>query len=201
MTTCLILFGLSIAFGLGFAYLAYNYQMSKVVSRPARMPAGGGTDGAFFGFTLVGLNGRPVPLDQFRGKKVVIMNVASHCGFTGQYHLWEKFYCKHKDRVVVLGFPCNDFAGQEPGSSEDIARFCHENFGITFPMFEKICVKGPDQDPLYRWLTDPGQNGWNRQSPTWNFSKYLIDENGQLTHFFGPYVQPDNKVFARAINA
>jgi len=101
--------------------------------------------------------------------------------------------------VAVLGFPCNEFGNQEPGRAEEIRAFCSRNYGVTFPIFEKVNVKkGDNQAPLYRWLTDPEQNGWNDQVPSWNFCKYLINEYGELTHFFASAVKPDNQEFKEA---
>lgn len=154
---------------------------------------------SFFQFTVNSLDGRPVSLEQYKGKKIIVLNVASKCGYTPQYADWEKFYEAHKDKVVVLGFPCNDFMGQEPGSAEDIAEFCQKNYGVSFPMFEKVHVKGDEIAPVYKWLTDPAQNGWNSQEPTWNFCKYLINEKGELSHFFASKVKPDSPEFLAAM--
>lgn len=154
---------------------------------------------SLFDFTLNGLDGKPVALSQYKGKKVVIINTASECGYTPQYADWETFYKQHKDKVVVLGFPANNFGGQEPGSSEKIATFCQKNYGVTFPLFEKIDVVGAKQAPLYKWLTTKSLNGWNEQAPGWNFSKYVVDENGKLTHFFASGVKPGDAGFKRAV--
>jgi glutathione peroxidase len=154
---------------------------------------------SFFQLEANSLEGQPVSMDQFRGKKVVVLNVASKCGYTPQYADWEAFFKQHSARVVVLGFPCNDFMSQEPGSASDIAAFCEKNYGVTFPMFEKVRVKGADKSPVYQWLTDPMQNGWNSQEPSWNFCKYVVDETGRLTHFFGSKIKPDNLEFRQAI--
>ncbi|MEO6758930.1 MAG: glutathione peroxidase [Saprospiraceae bacterium] len=153
----------------------------------------------FYDFTVNDLDGNPVSLEQFRGKKIVVLNTASQCGYTPQYADWEAFYEANQDKVVVLGFPCNDFGGQEPGSSHDISTFCTQNYGITFPMFEKLDVKGPNKAPLYKWLTSPFQNGWNSQEPTWNFCKYVLDENGTLIKFFDSPVKPNNPAFLQAM--
>jgi glutathione peroxidase len=153
---------------------------------------------SFFSFTVNSLDGQPVSLEQFRGKKIVVLNTASECGYTPQYADWQKYYEENKATTVVLGFPSNDFGGQEPGSEAEIAAFCQKNYGVTFPMFEKVTVKGEGKAPLYRWLTDPNQNGWNSQEPTWNFSKYLINEKGELTHFFTQKIKPDNPEFLQA---
>lgn len=154
---------------------------------------------AFFNFTMNGLDGRHVSFEQFRGKKVILLNVASECGYTPQYADWEKFYEANKEEVVVLGFPCNDFGAQEPGSATEIQSFCQKNYGVTFPMFEKVSVKGDAKAPLYRWLTDPQQNGWNSQEPSWNFCKYVVDEHGKLTHFFPSKVKPGDTEFLKAM--
>ncbi|MBL7798572.1 MAG: glutathione peroxidase [Saprospiraceae bacterium] len=174
------------------------FDTSKVASRPAEAGAASKSKTSFFDFTVNSLDGAPVRLEQFRGKKIIVLNVASKCGYTPQYADWEKFYSEHKDNTVVLGFPCNDFMGQEPGSAEEIAAFCESNYHISFPLFEKVHVKGDEKAPLYRWLTDPAQNGWNSQEPTWNFSKYLINEKGELTHFFASKVKPDSPEFLAA---
>ncbi len=154
---------------------------------------------SIFQFTLNSLDGKPVSLDQFKGKKIILLNVASECGFTPQYADWQKFYDANKESVVVLGFPSNDFGAQEPGSATEIGSFCQKNYGVTFPMFEKVAVSGAAPAPLYKWLTDPAQNGWNSQAPNWNFCKYVVDEKGQLTHFFASNVKPDNAQFLEAM--
>ena len=103
---------------------------------------------------------------------------------------------------MILGFPANDFKGQEPGSNQDIAAFCKANYGVTFPLSEKASVlKGPGQHPVYKWLTEPSQNGWNNQEPSWNFSKYLVDEKGKLVNYFGPSVSPGGKEMQKAVAA
>ena len=154
---------------------------------------------SLYDFTVKSLDGKPVSLSGFKGKKVVILNVASKCGFTPQYADWEKFYKEHGNKVIVLGFPANNFGSQEPGSSEEIASFCQKNYGVTFPMFEKVSVLGADQSPLYKWLTDKSLNGWNDKVPTWNFCKYVINEKGELTHFFASKVKPDDEEFKKAV--
>lgn len=154
---------------------------------------------SLYDFTVKSIEGKPVALSQYKGKKVVILNVASKCGFTPQYADWEKFYKEHKDKVVVLGFPANNFKEQEPGSNEEIASFCQKNYGVTFPMFEKVDVLGDKQAPLYAWLSNPALNGWNDKVPSWNFCKYVVNEQGQLTHFFPSKVKPDDAEFRKAI--
>lgn len=126
-----------------------------------------------------------------KNKKVLIVNTASDCGYTNQYAELEKLYQLHKDKLVVLAFPANDFKEEEKGSDEEIAIFCKINFGVSFPVMQKSVVrKRAEQHEVYQWLTDANKNGWSKQSPTWNFSKYLINENGILTHYFEPSVSP-----------
>lgn len=167
--------------------------------KTATRPPGTETPTSFFQFTVNSLDGQPVALEQYRGKKIIVLNVASECGYTPQYADWEKFYKEHSDKFVVLGFPCNDFGGQEPGSEKEIATFCQKNYGVTFPMFEKVHVKGPEKAPLFQWLTDAAQNGWNTQEPTWNFCKYVINEKGELTQFFASGVKPESPEFKAAL--
>lgn len=159
-----------------------------------------GAKGNLFDFTATSLEGKKVALKEYAGKKVIILNVASKCGFTPQYADWEQYFEKNKDKVVVLGFPANDFMGQEPGTEEDIAAFCKKNYGVSFPMFSKVSViKGPEQHPLFKWLSTKELNGWNDKDPTWNFCKYVINEKGELTHFFGSKVTPADADFQKAM--
>ncbi|UFH53985.1 glutathione peroxidase [Spirosoma sp. KNUC1025] len=163
---------------------------------PANAPA---PAKSLYDFTVKSIDGKPVSLSGFKGKKVVILNVASKCGFTPQYADWEKFYKEHGDKVVVLGFPANNFKNQESGSNDEIATFCKKNYGVTFPMFEKVSVLGDDQAPLYKWLSTKDMNGWNDKVPTWNFCKYVINEKGELTHFFASKVKPEDEEFKQAV--
>jgi glutathione peroxidase len=126
--------------------------------------------------------------------------VASFCGYTGQYDGLEKLYEANKNKLVILGFPANNFGAQEPGKDEEIASFCRLDYGVTFPIFKKSSVLKPDQNSVYKWLSDPQLNGWNNKTPMWNFCKYVVDENGTLTHFFGSAIAPDSKEMTEAIN-
>ncbi len=175
------------------------FDATKIAARPNDQPLALKMTDTFFQIKVNSLSGEPVSLEQYKGKKIIILNVASKCGYTPQYADWEKFYSENKETVVVLGFPCNDFLSQEPGTAEDIATFCEKNYGVTFPLFEKIHVKGDEKSPVYQWLTDPAKNGWNSQEPSWNFCKYLINENGELTHFFASKVKPDTPEFVAAL--
>lgn len=154
---------------------------------------------SFHTLSATDIDGQTIKLSAYKGKKIVVLNVASKCGYTPQYADWQKFYEKNKSTFVVLGFPCNQFMGQEPGTAEEIETFCQLNYGVTFQMFDKIDVKGQNQSPVYKWLTDPKKNGWNSQEPTWNFAKYLVDENGKLLNYFGPKIKPDSPEFLAAL--
>ena len=145
------------------------------------------------------IDGQTLNMSKYKGKKIIILNVASKCGYTPQYADWQAFFEKNNSKFEVLGFPCNQFLGQEPGTAEEIESFCQKNYGVTFQMFDKIDVKGDEQSPIYKWLTDPAQNGWNNTVPSWNFSKYLVDENGKLLNYFGPKIKPDSPEFLAAI--
>jgi len=126
-----------------------------------------------------------------KGKKVIIVNTASDCGYTGQYEELEKLYQLKKDSLFIIGFPANDFGNQEKGTDEKIASFCKLNYGLTFPLAKKaVVIKNSQQQEVYKWLSDKKLNGWNDIAPTWNFCKYIIDEEGQLTHFYNSAVNP-----------
>ena len=153
----------------------------------------------FHSFKMRSIDGVEVDLAQYKGKKVIVLNVASECGYTPQYADWEKFYEANKDKIVVLGFPCNQFGGQESGSHAEIKSFCQKNYGVTFPIFEKIDVKGDNKAPLFAWLTDKTANGWCDKEPSWNFCKYLVNEKGELMDFFASGIKPDDAEFQKAI--
>lgn len=136
-------------------------------------------------------NGDTFLFDQLKNKKVLIVNTASNCGYTNQYDELQKLNELYADKLTILGFPSNDFNEQEKGDDNEIAQFCKVNFGITFPLMKKsIVVKKEKENDIYKWLTDKNSNGWNGQAPTWNFSKYLVSEDGFLTHYFEPGISP-----------
>ena len=136
------------------------------------------------------IDGTEVDFTQFKGKKVLIVNTASECGYTPQYKELQALYETYKDKLVILGFPANNFGGQEPGTNEEIKKFCTQEYSVTFPMFEKISVAGDDMAPIYKWLTSKEQNGWNDETPKWNFNKYMLDENGNLIKYYSSKVKP-----------
>jgi glutathione peroxidase len=153
-------------------------------------------------FTLNDINGSPVSLSSYKGKVVIIVNVASKCGLTPQYKELQAFYESYKDKgVVVLGFPANNFMGQEPGTDSEIKSFCEKNYGVTFPVFSKISVKGSDMAPLYRFLTSKELNGVMDSGVKWNFQKYLIDREGRLVTFFDPRTEINDEQVVKAIEA
>ena len=144
-------------------------------------------------FALKSIDGKEVRLSAFKGKKLLIVNTASACGYTPQYKELEALYKAHGDKLVVLGFPANNFGGQEPGSNTEIKSFCEKNYGVTFPMFEKISVVGKEQHPLFKFLSNKDLNGTVGDAPKWNFCKYLVDENGKVIKFFPSSVKPMGK--------
>lgn len=135
-------------------------------------------------------NGNQLNFSDLKGKKVLLVNTASDCGYTNQYEDLQKLYEKFQDKLVVIGFPANDFKEQEKGNDEEIAAFCKLNYGVTFPLAKKSSVIGAEKNEVFSWLSDKNKNGWNEQEPTWNFSKYLVNEDGVLMQYFDPGIAP-----------
>ncbi len=149
---------------------------------------------SFYDFTVKDIDGNEFALNQLKGKKVMVVNVASKCGLTPQYEQLEQVYKKYGgDDFVIIAFPANNFMGQEPGTNEEIKEFCSVEYGVTFPMMDKISVKGKDMAPIYEWLTDEEQNGVSSSKIKWNFQKYLINKEGQLEHVINPQIKPDDE--------
>lgn len=145
----------------------------------------------FHDFTVKSIDGQMYALSQLKGKKVLVVNTASKCGFTPQYADLEKLFKKYKDHnFIIIGFPANNFLWQEPGTDSEIITFCQLNYGVSFPMMSKISVKGKDIHPLYSWLTKKEQNGVMNSSVSWNFQKYMIDESGKLVGVVSPKTNP-----------
>jgi glutathione peroxidase len=140
----------------------------------------------FYDFKVKTLEGGTFDFSSLKGKKVMIINTASKCGNTPQYKDLEEVYEKYRDNFVIIGFPANNFGSQEPGTAAEIRKFCTENYGVTFPLMEKISVKGNDMAPVYKWLTSKANNGVMDSEVKWNFQKYLIDENGKLVSVLDP---------------
>lgn len=153
-----------------------------------------------YGFTLNSIDGQPAPLAAYRGKVLLLVNVASRCGFTPQYAGLEKIYQQYKDRgFVILGFPANNFGGQEPGTNDEIKTFCSRTYNVTFPLYTKTSVKGNDINPLYRFLTDKNENPATGGDIRWNFTKFLIGRDGAIITRFEPNVTPDSAEVTGAI--
>ncbi len=153
-------------------------------------------------YSLKGIlnNGTAFDFASLKGKKVMLVNTASDCGYTGQYADLQRLADEYKDKLVVIGFPANDFKEQEKGSDEEIAQFCKVNFGVSFPLMKKsVVIRSPEQNPVFQWLTDSTKNGWNDKQPSWNFTKYMINAEGVLVHYFGPSISPMSKDVLDAI--
>ena len=146
---------------------------------------------SFYNLSAIKNNGDTLAFSSLKGKKVLIVNTASDCGFTGQYEELEKLHQQFGDRLIVLGFPANDFKEQEKKSDTAIAEFCKINYGVSFQLMQKShVIKGPEQHPVFKWLSNASANGWSNHQPVWNFSKYIIDENGALQAFYTQMVSP-----------
>ncbi len=145
---------------------------------------------SIYKFKVRGLDGEEIDFANFKGKKILVVNVASECGFTPQYQQLQELQGACGDKIQIVGFPCNDFGGQEPGSKEEIRSFCTINYGVTFPLGAKVSIKGPQIDPLYRWLTTKAENEVMDSEVEWNFHKYLLDEAGRLIKVYPSSVTP-----------
>jgi glutathione peroxidase len=155
-----------------------------------------------YDFKLNNIDGKPASLADFKGKAILLVNVASKCGYTPQYAGLEALYKKYKDRgLVVVGVPANNFGGQEPGTNEEIKTFCSRTYNVTFPMFSKVSVKGEDETPLYKFLTSGQANKALAGDVQWNFTKFLVDRNGNVVARFDSAVTPDSSEVAAAIEA
>jgi glutathione peroxidase len=146
---------------------------------------------SFHALEAIDINGNTVSMSAFAGKKVMVVNTASECGYTPQYKQLQELHEAYKDKgLVILGFPCNDFGGQEPGTGDEIEAFCQKNYGVTFPLMAKVSIKGDAPHPVYRWLTNKSENGVMDASVKWNFHKFLIDEQGHLVKALGSGIEP-----------
>ena len=173
--------------GIGI-FTVFNLSSAEKISDNAK---------SFYVLSAEDINGAIISMSSFKGKKVLVVNVASQCGYTPQYEGLQTLYETFSDSLAVLGFPSNDFLWQEPGSNSEIKTFCQRTYGVTFPMFSKIHVKGRKKHPIYDWLSDGKLNGWNGDSPSWNFNKYLLDKKGNLIEYFGADVAPLDTLITR----
>jgi len=155
---------------------------------------------SIYDYSAKSIDGIDIDFKKFKGKKIMIVNVASRCGYTYQYAELQQLYKDYEDYLVILGFPSNDFLWQEPGSNKEIKTFCSTTYGVTFPMFEKVSVKGQERHPIYSWLSSKNLNGYKDCVPSWNFNKYIIDEDGQLVADFGSKVSPLSNDIKKVLN-
>ena len=173
-----------------------NKNMEIIKNEERSQPAA-----PFYSLSVLLNNNTSLSFNTLRSKKVLVVNTASNCGYTHQYAELQKLYEQYKDQLQIIAFPANDFKEQEKGSDEEIATFCQVNYGVSFPLAKKsIVVKQQQQNDVFRWLTHKELNGWNDTEPSWNFSKYLVNEQGLLTHYFGPSVSPLDSSVIEAIN-
>jgi len=173
-----------------------NLLLTLVVTLFASLPAMAETTA--YDFTLTGIDGKPMPLSQFKGHPLLIVNTASECGYTPQYEDLEKLWLTYKDKgLVVIGVPSNDFGGQEPGTASDIAEFCKLNYGVTFPLADKTVVKGAKAQPFYKWA---GEKAGMLGRPKWNFHKYLIGADGHFIDWFSTQTKPMSPKITAAID-
>jgi glutathione peroxidase len=178
------------------------YKKLSGENRKLKLDQNSGPFSPFYNLSTVLNNGRELAFESLKGKKVLIVNTASNCGYTNQYSELQALYENQKEKLIILGFPSNDFKEQEKGTDEEIAQFCKLNFGVTFPLAKKsVVIKAKGQNKVFEWLTHKELNGWNDQQPSWNFSKYLINENGVLTHYFDPAVSPSDSEIVRTIDS
>jgi len=154
---------------------------------------------SFYTLTSILNNGETYYFDSLKGYKVIIVNTASNCGYTAQYSQLEELYFRYKDKLKIIAFPSNDFKEQEKGSDADIANFCKINYGVSFLLMQKTKVVGSEQNDVFKWLSNKNINGWCNQQPQWNFSKYLVDENGVLVNYFPPAISPLSKKVKKRI--
>lgn len=176
------------------ALLLFKFLFFFAPKEPA-----GDVPASIYDYKVESLDGGSIDFAQFKGKKILIVNTASKCGYTHQYAGLEKLYEAHKENLVIVGFPANDFGWQEPGSNKQIGEFCQKNYGVSFPMAAKISVKGDEKAPIYRWLTSKAYNKYQDSKVKWNFQKYLIDEQGRLVKVFLSGVEPDSPELLAAI--
>ncbi len=161
-----------------------------------------GLSNSFYDYSVELISGDKITFDKYKGKKVIIVNVASKCGYTYQYGGLQKLYDEYGDKIQIIGVPSNEFLFQEPGKNKDIQTFCSSNYGVKFPIVKKTVVKkNSNQHPLYSWLSFKELNGWNDSPPSWNFYKYLINEEGVLVNVLSSKIKPQDKVIIDFINS
>jgi len=175
-----------------YLFVLFNYLNTTAQSKALEKES-------IYAIKIEGIDGKIIDLKAYKGKKILFVNVASECGFTKQYEGLQELFTTYKDKLVVIGLPCNQFGGQEPGAAAEIITFCRLNFGVDFPLTAKIKVKGKEQHKLYQWLTKKAKNGKKNSSVKWNFQKYLIDENGIFVDVFYSMTKPMSKKITKLI--
>jgi glutathione peroxidase len=157
------------------------------------------SDNSIHRFKVKSIEGKTIDFSSFKGKKILVVNTASKCGYTPQYEALQQVYSTYKEKLVIVGFPANNFGGQEPGSDGEIQDFCKARYGVSFPLASKVSVKGTDMAPIYKWLTSKAENGVLDAEIKWNFGKFLLDENGKLIQYFPSNVKPDSEEILKYI--
>ena len=181
-----------ISFSFSFLFSFFNKKETLDLS---------GYSKSIYDYSYSDIDGNEIFFSDFKNKKIMIVNVASKCGYTPQYEGLQKLHDKYGDKIEILGFPSNDFLWQEPGKNEDIKKFCSTKYGVTFKIFQKSIVKKKQkQNPIYTWLSHKELNGWNEKEPSWNFCKYLINEKGELIHFYSQKTKPFSEEITSFIN-
>ncbi len=190
-----LIFGCVLFLGISYA----DAQIKEIKPAPSNDPV---TLPSIYDYTVKDIDGKDFAFSSLKGKKILIVNTASKCGFTPQYKDLEELYQQYKKSgLVIVAFPTNDFGEQEPGTNKDIAQFCTKNYGVTFPMMSKITLQGKEMAGIYKFLTMKSLNGFSDNSVRWNFQKYLLDENGDLVQVFDSKVSPLSDEIVKAVNA
>lgn len=177
-----------------------SQAQAQTIAQPTEVNAMS-AENTFYNLQPTALMGEPFPFEKLLGKIVIVLNVASECGYTPQYADWQRFYEANAEHgVEVIGVPCNQFGEQEPGGEKEIGAFCQKNYGVTFTMLQKADVSGENTSELYRFLTNPDLNGWNKEAPSWNFCKYVINREGKLVAYFPSKVLPGDDAFIETLS-
>lgn len=188
-----VLITLSILAVAAFGYYKYKFGKKTIMANVGDSE----NVSSIHQFSIKSTNGTLINFADFKGKKILVVNTASECGFTPQYDGLQKLFDQNKDKLVVVGFPCNQFGGQEPGNESSIQTFCKKNYGVNFPLTQKVDVKGDNIHPIYKWLSSKKENGVLDATIKWNFNKFLLDENGVLLAYFSSSVKPDSEEISK----
>lgn len=184
-----------------FIFMLFVSVFLQVYSQQTKSPSKTSNNVAtIYNYKVKSIDGGIINFSDFKGKKILIVNTASECGFTSQYENLETLYQRYKDRLVVVGFPSNDFGGQEPGTNQEIKMFCKKNYGVSFPMAAKVSVKGKNMVPIFEFLTNKKLNGVKDSKILWNFTKFLLDENGVLIDHFPSTTKPTSEAITQYLN-